>query len=168
MSGLVHGRPGRRWFEPSYFCGDEPPVPPQDGVGCHDASDVREAAPAEHLAFHGQAASLVVGEAQPSGSVRRAEDPVLLEQVVNDRLLLPVDPAGEQQEKEGEWARQRVHGGSVPEGRSQFKGYASGDTMRRQIGSRCPGRQPPPIASTHRFSRIRPRPQIPHTTEGLD
>ena len=121
MSGLVHGRPGRRWFEPSYFCGDELPVPPQDGVGCHDAGDVREAAPAEDLAFHGEAASLVVGETQPSGSVRRAEDPVLLEQVVNDRLLLPIDPAGDQQEQEREWARQRVHGGSLPEAPPGFK-----------------------------------------------
>jgi hypothetical protein len=44
------------------FCGDERPVPPQDGVGCDDAGDVREPTPPEHLAFHGEAASLVVGE----------------------------------------------------------------------------------------------------------
>jgi hypothetical protein len=47
--------------------------------------------------------------------VRCAEDPVLLEQVVNDRLLLPVDPAGEEENDEGERRRQRVHGASVPE-----------------------------------------------------
>jgi len=40
---------------------DEPSVPPQDGVGCPDARDGREAASAEDLAFHGQSASLVVG-----------------------------------------------------------------------------------------------------------
>ena len=95
------------------FLGDEPPVPAQDRVGCHDPGHVRQAASAENDAFHGQAASLVVGEAQPSGSVRGAEDPVLLEQVVDDRLLLPVHPARDQQEQEGERARQRVHGGSV-------------------------------------------------------
>jgi hypothetical protein len=33
--------------------GDEPPVPPEDGVGCHDSGDVCEAVPAEDLAFHG-------------------------------------------------------------------------------------------------------------------
>jgi hypothetical protein len=33
--------------------GDEPPIPTEDGVGCHDSGDVREAAPAEDLAFHG-------------------------------------------------------------------------------------------------------------------
>jgi hypothetical protein len=32
-----------------------------------------------NLTFHGQTAALVVGEAQPSGRVRRAEDPVLFE-----------------------------------------------------------------------------------------
>jgi hypothetical protein len=37
--------------------------------------------------------------------VRCAEDPVLLEQVVNDRLLLPVDPAGEEENDEGERRR---------------------------------------------------------------
>ncbi len=61
--------------------------------------------PAEDLALHGQAASLVVGEGNPSGTVSCAKDTVLLKQVVNDVLLLPVDPAGDQQEEKGEWAR---------------------------------------------------------------
>ena len=43
--------------------GHEPTVPPQDGVGRHDAGDGREAAPAKDLALHGQATTLVVGEA---------------------------------------------------------------------------------------------------------
>ena len=63
------------------------PVPPQDGVGCHDAGDGREVTPAEDVAFHGETASLVVAQAQLSGTVHCAEDPILLEQVVNDRLL---------------------------------------------------------------------------------
>jgi hypothetical protein len=96
--------------------GNESPIPPEDGVGCHDAGDVREAAPAENVAFHGQAAPLVVGEANPSGTVRGAEDTVLFEQVVNDGLLVPVDPAGDEKEEERERGRQLVHGGSVPEG----------------------------------------------------
>ena len=68
MSGLVRRATGASLVRAVVFLGDEPPVPPQDGVGCHDASDVREAAPAEDLAFHGEAASLVVGETQPSGT----------------------------------------------------------------------------------------------------
>jgi hypothetical protein len=42
-------------------------------------------------------------------------------QVVNDRLLVPVDPAGEDQEEEGERGRQRVHRRSVPERPPWFK-----------------------------------------------
>ena len=85
MVGVVLGRPGAR-RRAVVRRGDEPPIPTEDGVGGHDAGDGREAAPAEDLAFQGSAAPLVIGEAKPSGTVRGAEDPVLLEQVVNDRL----------------------------------------------------------------------------------
>jgi len=83
--------------------------------------NVREAAPAEDLAFHRQPAALVVGEAQSSGSLRCAQHPVLLEQVVDDRLLLSVDPPGEQQAEEREGWRQRIHRGSVPDALPRFK-----------------------------------------------
>src|SRR6516162_3743477 len=67
------------------FLGHEPAIPPQDGVGCDDAGDGRQGAPAEDFALDGQAAPLVVGEAQASGWLRRPEAPVLLEQIVNNR-----------------------------------------------------------------------------------
>ena len=101
-------------------------VPAQDGVGGHDAGDVREAASAEDLPCHGQAASRVIGEAKPVGTVRRAEDQVLLAEVVNDRLLLPVDPAGEEQDEDGERRLQRLHADSVPEARPRCKGSGLG------------------------------------------
>src|SRR5262245_36734017 len=44
--------------------GDECAVPPQDRVGCHDAGHAREVTTAEDAAFHGEPASLVVGQAQ--------------------------------------------------------------------------------------------------------
>ena len=91
-----------------------------------DAIDGRKATSAEDLAFDSQAASLVVVEAQRSRPVGCAEDAILLAQVVNDVLLLPVDPAGAEQKEEGEWPRQWVHGGSLPERRPGFKTYASG------------------------------------------
>ena len=103
------------------FLGDKAAIPPQDGVRRDDAGDGCKTAPAEDFAFHRQAAALVVGETQTSGSVRRAEHPILLEQIVNDRLLLSVDPPEEQQEEERERRRQRVHGGSVPEALRRFK-----------------------------------------------
>ena len=113
MSGLVDGRPGRRACEPSYFWATSLRYQRRivSGVTIPDTS-ARRRRP-RTMPFTGQAAALVVGEAQPSGSVRGAEDSVLLEQVVDDGLLLPVNPARDQQEQEGERARRRVPGGSV-------------------------------------------------------
>jgi hypothetical protein len=89
--------------------GDQCPVPPQDRVGRHDAGDGCKMTTAEDAAVHGETTSLVVGQAQSPRPVHRAENAVLLEQVLNDRLLMAIDPAGEQQEAEGERARRRVH-----------------------------------------------------------
>jgi hypothetical protein len=75
---------------------------------------------------YSEAATLVVGEAKPSRTVHRAENAVLLEQVVNDGLLLPVDPAGEQKEEESEGRRQRVHGASLLDGPHRFNGSGIG------------------------------------------
>jgi len=47
--------------------------------------------------------------------VRGAQNPVLLEQVLNNRLLLPIDPPSEKENNETERSGQRVHGASVPE-----------------------------------------------------
>ncbi len=121
MSGLVDGRPGRRAWEPSYFWATSLRYQRRIVSGCHDPGHLRQAASAENDTFHGQAAALVVGEAQSAGSVRGAEDPVLLEQVVNGRLLLPVHPARDTQEQEGERGRQRVHGGRLSQRATQFK-----------------------------------------------
>lgn len=93
MSGLVHGRPGRRVFEPSYFLATSFRYHRRMVSGVTMPADVRVPAPAKDLAFHGEAASLVVVEGNPSGTVGCAEDAVLLKQVVNHILLLPVDPA---------------------------------------------------------------------------
>jgi len=69
------------------FLGHKAPIPTQDRLRCDDTGHTRQPAPAEDVAFHRQAASLVVGEAQASRSVRGAEDAVLHKQIVNDRLL---------------------------------------------------------------------------------
>jgi hypothetical protein len=101
---------------------DESSVPTQNSVRRHDARDRREVPTAEHVASHGETAPLAVSQAQSSGTVHRAEDAVLLEQVVNDRLLVSIDPAGEQQEDQGERGRQRIHCASLPQRRAPFNG----------------------------------------------
>ena len=130
MTSRWNGLVGRATWPPGLrtvvLLGDESPVPTQDGVGSHDARDSREVTTAEDVALHGETASLVVGQAQSSGTVHRAEDAVLLEQVVNDRLLVSIDPAREQQEEEGKRGRQPVHGGSLPERRAPCNGCEIG------------------------------------------
>ena len=93
MSGFVVGRPERRVFAPSYFVATSLRYQRRVVSG---VTMPAIAATAEDVAFHGETASLVVGQGQSSGTVHRAEDAVLLEQVVNDRLLVSIDPAGEQ------------------------------------------------------------------------
>jgi hypothetical protein len=87
---------------------------------------------AEDLAFHGEAASLIVSQAQSSGTVHRAEDSVLLEQVVDDRLLVSMDPAGEQQEEERERGRQLAHDWSLPERQPSRNGCELGQPAPSQ------------------------------------
>ncbi len=56
------------------FLVDQQTVPAQNRIRRRDAGDVGEALSAEGFAFHGQTASLVVGQANTVGPVRRAED----------------------------------------------------------------------------------------------
>ena len=105
MSGLVAGRPGRRVCVPSYFLATSLRYQRKMVSGCSDARDRCAVTTAEDLAFHGKMASLVVGQAQSPGTVHRSEDAVLLEQVVNHRLLMSIDPAREQQEEKRERGR---------------------------------------------------------------
>jgi hypothetical protein len=130
LGGRATGTPRLRTV---VLLGDESPVPPLDRVGCHDASDCRELTTAQDLAFHGETASLVVSEAQSSSrAVHRPEDSIFLEQVVNDRLLVSIDPAREQQQEEGERGRHRGHGGSLPDRRPPFN--------RCEVGQPAPSR----------------------------
>ena len=59
----------------------------------HDAGQTLGSA--EGFAFHRETAALVVAETNPVRAVRSTEHAVLLQQVVNDVLLLAVDPARE-------------------------------------------------------------------------
>src|ERR1700730_6590744 len=61
----------------------------------------------------------------------------LLEQVVNNCLLLPVDPAGEEENNERERRRQRVHVVSVPERLTQCKAHQIRDRRYPAPGPFC-------------------------------
>ena len=80
--------------------GAQTTVQPQDRVGCHNGGDVFEELVAEMLALRGEAAALVVGEAQPILAEVLPENADLLDEVVVGVGLLPVDPACEDREQE--------------------------------------------------------------------
>src|SRR5262249_43408270 len=110
------------------FLGHEPAIPPQDRVRSHDAGDGPQKAPADDVAFHGETSALIARKAQSSGWLRRPKNSVLLEQVLDDRLLLSIDPTGNHKAEEGKRRRQRIHGHSLPRGAGSIQGC---DIVRR-------------------------------------
>lgn len=75
--------------------GNELPVPTKDCVGSDERCDLRKRPPSDRLASHSQAASLVVGQAEPSATDLLLENSVLLAKIFDDRILLTADPAGQ-------------------------------------------------------------------------
>jgi DNA replication protein DnaC len=119
---LGAGATGDSLLRAGVFLGDEPAVPTEDRVRGDDARDVPKATPTERLSLHSEAAPLVVSEPEPTVTALRTQHAVFLEQVVDHRLLLAVDPAREQKEEEGERGRQRVHGSSASTGSATLQG----------------------------------------------
>jgi hypothetical protein len=84
--------PGMAWCAIVLF-GDELAVPEQGRFRCDNACDTAEELPAECPPSHGEAPTLGVGKTDASASELLPQDGVLLPEVVDDRLLLTVDPA---------------------------------------------------------------------------
>ena len=80
-------------------------IPAEDCVGRDDASHLLEHLPTQGLTLHREAAPLVVIQTESSTTELLSKNAVLLLQVVDDRELATVYPAGEQQEKEVERVR---------------------------------------------------------------
>ncbi len=75
-------------------------MPPQDRVGRHNRGHGHEQSATKSLTFAGQAPSLGVGQSKSSSPQLLFEDAVLLDEIVDDLGLVPVDPArkgGEEQ-----------------------------------------------------------------------
>ena len=70
-------------------------MPAQDRVRRDDGTDLSEHLAAEDLALDRQASPLVVGEPDAFLAVRFLQDLILGAQILDDLLLLPIDPAGE-------------------------------------------------------------------------
>jgi hypothetical protein len=70
-------------------------VPPQDRVGRHNRGQGHEQSATESLAPAGEAPALGVGQSKSSSPQLLLQDPILLDEVVDDLGLVPVDPARE-------------------------------------------------------------------------
>ena len=70
-------------------------MPGQDRVGSHDRRHLTQHFSAEDLALNGEAPAFLVREANPLPLELGLQDPILLLDVGDYVILLPVDPAGQ-------------------------------------------------------------------------
>jgi hypothetical protein len=87
------GRPGRLHAERPLL-GNQPPVPTQDRVRRHDGRHLSQTLTTESLGFRRQAAALVVSQPNTPPPQLPPKAAVLLHQILDYLLLLPVDPSG--------------------------------------------------------------------------
>ncbi len=80
--------------------GNECTMPTQEGVGRHDIGDLKENLAAHRLAENSQPASLVIIEQGPLSAELLFQNAVLLIEVVDDSLLMPVYPTRERDQNE--------------------------------------------------------------------
>jgi hypothetical protein len=73
---------------------DQALVPPQEGLGGHKRRRLFQTLAAERVGQRGEAAALGVGETEPSATELRFEDTVFREEIDDDLLLVPLQPAG--------------------------------------------------------------------------
>jgi hypothetical protein len=74
---------------------DQRAVPPQDRLRRHDVRELLQYAATESSSTNREARSVGIGETEPATSKLALQDAVLFLQVLEDALLLAVDPAGE-------------------------------------------------------------------------
>ena len=96
--------------------GDQGSVPCQQRVRRHDRGELAQQPSTECPGLRGEPTTLIVREAQASGSKLRAQDAVLFLQIVDDVALLLVDPTGERDQDELQRMRQPRLGGQATSG----------------------------------------------------
>jgi hypothetical protein len=84
-------------------------MPAEDCVGCDDRGNLLQRSPAQNLALRRESTPLIVGQPEPSPAELFFEDPVLLAQLINRRLLMLVDPASEDRDEELPWLEDLSH-----------------------------------------------------------
>ncbi len=86
-------------------------MPGQEGFRCDDTSDFSQEFPAERLTLHREPPPLVIREAKLPPAKPSFEDFVLLKQVDDSGLLLPLDPTSDGDDEECPGLDRRAHDG---------------------------------------------------------
>jgi hypothetical protein len=90
--------------------GDKQAVPAQDGIRRHQGADLGEKLAAKDLGFDGQASALIVVQEDASLAELLAEDLVFGAKILDDLLLLAIDPTGKEEKQKVPGLEDEVHG----------------------------------------------------------
>ncbi len=82
------------------FAGNQRTVPSPQRSGGHQRPYLLETRPAQHLGSYGQPITLVIGESKSMPFQLLLQNAVLFQQIVDDMLLVPVEPAGRSDQEE--------------------------------------------------------------------
>ena len=97
---LPHPRPTDASGRVGPLPGDQTPMPPHQRIrGDEGGNRVQRPSP-EALGLHRQSTTLIVGQPKLPATQRLCEDPVLLDQVGDNILLMPMHPAGNRQQQQ--------------------------------------------------------------------
>ena len=77
------------------FLGNELSMPTKDGVRSDERSNFGESPSSNSLAPHRKSSALSVGQSKSSATELLLQDSVLLAEIIDDRILLTADPAGQ-------------------------------------------------------------------------
>ena len=104
-------------------------MPSQEGGGRHQGAQFLKCAPVQLLGPDGQAPTLVVVETHPLTSDLFAQDAVLLIKIVDDVLLVFVQPASEGNQQERKGIECQAHGAILAPAGVSKKGASGGGSL---------------------------------------
>ena len=113
-----HGSPGTSFGRPVVFPGDKVPEPAQKRIGRDNPSVFLESFPSQYSGLHGQSTPLPVRKSEPTAFEMFLIHPDLFDEIVDDLLLIPVDPACSNEDDESQIVRHGVEDTRISRGKA--------------------------------------------------
>src|SRR5262249_16828725 len=104
--------PGSPWTAVSaavIFLSNQFSMPSQKRLWSHDGGELVEELSADLLRFRCQSATLIIVETHAAVADLLSKDPILLDQILDELLLMLVHPAGQRDNDERKWIKERAH-----------------------------------------------------------